>query len=176
MNDFQLHTERLHLTQMVEDDAENIYMLNANVEVMKYTGETSFINSEAARLFLIQYNDYQRNGFGRWAVRLKDSNQFLGWCGLKKHDDGMVDLGFRFMKEFWGKGYATEAAKECLNYGFNFLGITQIVGRIHQNNIKSKRVLEKLGMHYWKKDTCNNWTDALYYVITKKEYNNDKSI
>jgi RimJ/RimL family protein N-acetyltransferase len=69
--------------------------------------------------------------------------EFLGWCGLKYlFETNEVDLGYRFMKKFWGKGYATEAALACIEYGFATLNLHQIVGRALPGNLASIKVLE----------------------------------
>ena len=148
-------------------DADAMYLLNADPEVVKYTGDPPFESPEVAKEFLASYSDYQQHGFGRWAVIDKETDQFIGWCGLKKHEDGMVDVGFRFYQEQWGKGYATESAKEVLQYGFTALQLDEIVGRAAQENIASIRVLEKLGFSYWKKAPCHGIPDAHYYKLTR---------
>ena len=103
--------------------------------------------------------------YGRWACIDKSNNEYLGWCGLKLNEQDMVDIGFRFFRKYWGKGYATESAKACLEYGFEELEIKEIIGRVAKDNIASIRVLEKLKMEYWKEDLCNN-LDAIYYRIS----------
>src|SRR5688572_22634945 len=130
-------TERLRLREMTPDDAANAYELNADPEVVRYTGDEPFPSIEAARKFLQNYSDYRRNGYGRWAVEMLDNGRFLGWCGLKKLDGGDVDLGYRLMREHWGKGYATQAGRECLRIGFQDLGLDEIIGRAAQENIGS---------------------------------------
>ena len=146
-----LETQRLFLREFTIDDAENAYLLNLDEEVIKYTGDKSFINIEEAKKFLANYNDYKKNGFGRWAVINKTDNDFLGWCGLKYSTDvDEVDIGFRLFKKHWNKGYATESAKACIEIGFNKFGITTIVGRARKENIASIRVLEKIGLQFYK--------------------------
>jgi RimJ/RimL family protein N-acetyltransferase len=115
-----LETERLLLREMTADDAENAYELNSDWEVIKYTGDEAFESVEAAKTFLENYKDYEKNGFGRWAVMLKETGEYLGWCGLKLNETiKEVDLGYRFSRRNWGKGYTTESSKACLEYGFN---------------------------------------------------------
>lgn len=144
-----LETPRLYLREMDEGDAENAYLLNLDPDVVKYTGDVAFESVEEARAFLKSYSHYKDYGFGRWAVIKKDGNQFLGWCGLK-YTLGLneFDIGFRFMKAHWNKGYATEAAKACLKLGFEKFQIKEIVGRVMTENTGSIKVLEKIGLHY----------------------------
>ncbi|MCH2215878.1 MAG: GNAT family N-acetyltransferase [Flavobacteriales bacterium] len=163
-------TPRLLLREFEISDAEALLRLNSNEEVLRYTGDIAFETVQDARNFLENYNEYERNGFGRWAVVLKDSGSFIGWCGLKKNEEGYVDLGFRFFQEEWGKGYATEAAEASLSFGFKKLGLKEIIGRVAPENKASLRVLEKLGMTYWKSGNCHGIPDAMYYKITAPSF------
>lgn len=165
-------TDRLILRKLDVSDALNFYNLNADPEVLKYTGDLPFETLAQAEGFLVNYNDYQKNGFGRWAVISKTSNAFLGWCGLKLNDNGLVDLGFRFFRKEWGKGFATESANASLHFGFNKLELNEIIGRASTDNKASIKVLEKLGMQFWKRDFCEGIADASYYLITKSQYTN----
>lgn len=140
-----LQTPRLILREFHLEDAENFYELNRNPNVIKFTGDSSFQSISEAEEFLRNYDDYKRNGYGRWAVIEKDLGEFLGWCGLK-FDGKETDIGFRFFEKHWNKGFATESAKACLEYGFNKLNLNEIVGRAMKENIGSHKVLEKIGL------------------------------
>jgi RimJ/RimL family protein N-acetyltransferase len=106
---------------------------------------------------------------------LKGSSKYIGFCGLnysvKKKE---VDVGFRFMKAHWGKGYATEAALASLQHGFHAYGIDRIVGRARKDNAASLRVLEKLGMHFQKEFDEEGYV-WYQYQITNQEMT-DESI
>jgi len=146
-----LETERLYLRELNVNDAEHFYLLNLDKEVMKYTGEGSFENIEKAKYFLKNYDHYEKYGFGRWAVINKENGEFLGWCGLKYTEKlNEYDIGFRFFKEYWNKGYATESSKACLSYGINELKMIEILGRAMKENKASIRVLEKIGLEFKK--------------------------
>lgn len=168
-----LETKRLILREFDISDTEKLFELNADPEVIQYTGDEAFGSVENTESFLKNYGDYKKNGFGRWSVLLKSNMEFIGWCGLKLNEEGFVDIGFRYLKKYWNKGFATEAAKACLNYGFNHLDISEIVGRVAQDNLASIRVLEKMNMTYWKKDECHGINNALYYRMNKVEFNSD---
>ncbi len=146
-----LETDRLLLRTFTLADAPLIYELNVDPEVTRYTGDPVKDMAHARQVLeetiLPQYALYNH---GRWAVHVKPGLEFIGWCGLKNRPerDGEIDLGYRFMKSAWGKGYATEAAFACLKYGFEKLGLGRIVGRAMPGNIGSLKVLEKCGMHY----------------------------
>lgn len=162
-------TNRFYLREKQPSDAKDMYLLNADPEVIKYTGDPPFQDEGEALAFIQQYDHFQKHGFGRWVIVDQQSEEYLGWCGLKKHDNGMIDLGYRIKKVHWGKGIASEAAAACLDYGFNVLHINEIVGRSASANVVSIRILEKIGMKFWKKDTCDGIADAVWYKINRNE-------
>ena len=162
-----LETNRLYLRRMTLEDAENAYLLNLDPEVIQYTGDASFESIESAQTFLANYNHYEKYDFGRWAVINKESDAFLGWCGLKFTPElNEYDIGFRFFKKYWNKGYATEAARACVDLGFNHYNLTTIVGRARKENIGSIRVLEKIGLTYLK-DFDFDGNEGVVYCIQK---------
>lgn len=146
-----IETERLVLREFTLEDAGLLLDLNSDPEVTRYTLDPMYDLAQAEKVLeqtiLPQYAIYN---YGRWAVHLKDSGEFIGWCGLKCRSafHNEIDLGYRFKQIFWGKGYATEAAFASLKYGFEKLGLTHIVGRALPPNTGSLRVLEKIGMIY----------------------------
>lgn len=145
-----LETERLYLREFSTEDAENMYLLNQDIEVIRYTGNVAFESVESARLFIENYDHYKEHKFGRWAVIKKQDNKFLGWCGLKYSEEiDEYDIGFRFFRKYWNMGYATESAKACIKLGFEKYCIPEIVGRAMNENTGSKRVLEKIGLTYF---------------------------
>lgn len=162
-----LETDRLILRELNPNDAKRFYDLNSNPNVIKYTGNAAFKSEEEAKEFLVCYKDYKRNGYGRWAVIRKSTNTFIGWCGLKFDDvENETDIGFRFFEEEWNKGYATESAIACLQYGFEKLNLKRIIGRAMKENIGSIKVLEKIGLEY-EKDTELDGKAAVIYKIEK---------
>lgn len=143
-------SKRLILRELTPEDAEQFYLLNTDPEVIRYTGDEPFESIESAKQFLEKYDQYQKYGFGRWAVILKADNSFLGWCGLKYTlEKDEVDVGFRFFRKYWNLGYATEAAQVSLETGREKFGINEIVGRAMKENLASVKVLEKIGLTYF---------------------------
>ncbi len=143
-----IETERLALREMHLSDARVMLALNADPEVVMYTGDKPFNSLEETKTFFRErINAYDEMGYGRWIVVLKETGETLGWCGLKL-EDNETDLGYRFFKRNWNKGYATEAAEACLHYGFHKLGLKRIVARAMKLNVGSIRVLEKCGMKF----------------------------
>lgn len=162
-----LETPRLLLREIVISDAEAMFELNSDPEVMKYTGDVSFKSLKQTKSFIANYPDYKKNGFGRNAVILKETGEFLGWCGLKKLPDGTVDIGYRFLKRHWNKGYATESAKAMIDLGFKHYGLTEIIGNAAIENPASIRVFEKLDMSYITTRDYDGLGEAVLYRITK---------
>jgi RimJ/RimL family protein N-acetyltransferase len=146
---FYIETERTILRRLTIDDAEDFFALNQDPQVLKYTGDDPFLNIQAAKDFLSTYDHYEIYGVGRFAVIEKSSSKFIGWCGLKySSSEAEYDIGYRFFREYWKQGFATETSKKCLDYGFKDLKILRIVGRAMIGNEASIRVLEKLGMTF----------------------------
>lgn len=158
-----LETERLYLRELTINDAENFYLLNEDKDVLKYTGDKRFKNIEEAAEFLKNYDQYKKYGFGRWAVISKHNNAFLGWCGLKFSPElNETDIGFRFFKKYWNKGYASEAAKACLKIGSEKFNQKSIIGRAMKQNKPSVRVLEKLGLVFHKSFSFDGQEGVIY--------------
>lgn len=164
-----IETERCCLREFSVDDAQSFYDLNADPEVVKYTGDGAFDSLGEAKSFLLNYNQYELHGFGRWAVIDKQTGEFLGWCGLKfLPQSGEVDLGYRFFRKYWNQGYATETANACIGYGFNNLGLSKIIGRSMKANVNSVSVLEKIGMTFKGKINFDLHEGLLYEIENTK--------
>lgn len=148
-------TEWLILREIMEEDEQGLFELDSDPEVHRYLGNQPVKSIEQIRLVIafIQ-QQYEDNGIGRWAVVEKSSGQFVGWSGLKffreqvnGHND-FYELGYRFMKKHWGKGYATEAAKASVKYGFEQLKLDEVFAMTDVNNSASKQVLKKAGFSH----------------------------
>ena len=160
-----LKTSRLYLREMTSEDAESAYKLNLDWDNIKYTGDEPFESIEEAEKFLKNYNHYRVYGFGRWAIIDKNSDMFLGWCGLKYTPElDEYDIGFRLFKEHWNKGIGSEAAKACIDYGFSKIGLTRIVGRAMKENVGSIRVLEKIGLQYLGEYNFDGESGVIYEI------------
>ena len=165
-----LETNRLYLKEFSVDDAEGLWLLNSEEEVLRFTGDEPFESVAAAKQFIEEYDEYRRSGFGRWTVRTNYDDSYVGWCGLKRLPDDDVDLGFRLLRSQWNKGYGTEAAHACLNYGFDHLGLDRIIGRAMVANGASIRVLEKIGMSYWKEEESPGLGKTVFLQMTKSQF------
>jgi ribosomal-protein-alanine N-acetyltransferase len=159
-----LTTERLILREFELTDAEAMFNLNRDEEVLRYTGDKQFESIEDANNFFKNYPDYEKNGFGRWALVTKGDKKVIGWCGLKKHEDNTVDIGYRIFKNQWNKGYATEASIACLEYGFQVFELDEIIANAATENKASIRVMEKIGMEFQQNMACEGIEDAVRYI------------
>lgn len=147
-----LETGRLVLRRFVEDDAEDLFELDSDPQVMRFlSGGTptprGVIQSEILPLFL-HYDD-RFPGFGFWAAIKKASGDFVGWFSFRlttSDDPREVTLGFRLRQAAWGRGYATEGARALIRRGFTEWGVQRVVSTTYQDNLASRRVLEKAGM------------------------------
>ncbi len=143
-------TERLILRRFTDEDAGLLLALNSDPEVLKFLHEPVLQSLEQSKKILVDVilPQYELN-LGRWAVHKKADQEFIGWCGLKSRPElNEIDLGYRFMRSEWGKGFATEVALQTMKYGFETLRLKMITGRAHIENFASIKVLEKIGMHF----------------------------
>jgi [ribosomal protein S5]-alanine N-acetyltransferase len=153
-----LETPRLILRRFTAADTGLLLQLNSNPEVLKYLHEP-LLETEEQALQILQNTilPQYKNNLGRWAIHLKSTNEFIGWCGLKYRPElEEIDLGYRLMQQYWGKGYAFEAAKHTVDYGFNQLHLKTITGRAHIENTGSLRILEKTGLQFIKEEVVDN--------------------
>jgi RimJ/RimL family protein N-acetyltransferase len=150
----RIETERLLLRWLTFDDIDAFNELGSNPQVIRYLGNQPFASLDAAKetLSTAPLNDYATYGYGRFACIWKQTGQVVGLCGLKFLPDmGDVDLGYRFLPNFWGKGLATEAALASIGYALHPLGLQRLVGWVHPDNLASARVLTKLGFSFDRK-------------------------
>ena len=145
-------TKRLILRKITAEDVDAMFSLDSNPEVMKYVGVQPFTQKEeSAKMIENIINQYEKNGTGRLAVIEKETNKFIGWSGIKLLTEevnghkNVYELGYRFLPDFWGKGYATESAKASLDLGFNQLNADTIYAYADVENQSSNYILTKLG-------------------------------
>ncbi|MCP1997250.1 GNAT family N-acetyltransferase [Flavobacterium sp. HSC-61S13] len=160
-----LETDRFYFRCLTTADANDFYLLNSDPEVIQYTGDSRFETVNQASDFLRQYDQYNLYGVGRCAVIDKTTQQFVGWCGIKYTEEtDEYDIGFRFFKKHWNRGYATETARYWLHIAEHVMLIPNLIGRVDHNNKASQYVLEKLGFQKYQEVPKNN-SVTLYYKI-----------
>jgi RimJ/RimL family protein N-acetyltransferase len=138
---------RVVLRQWREDDREPFARLNADHETMRYFPLTMSREESDATVDWASEVIAER-GWGLWAVEVPGVAPFVGFVGLNvpRFMPDAVEVGWRLLKEHWGNGYATEAAGEALRYGFEELGLDEIVSFTTVSNTPSRRVMERIGM------------------------------
>lgn len=144
-----IETPQLLLRPFTLDDAEAYWPLVNLPEVLRYTGEEPKPSLDAVREVIRTrpLHDYKVRGYGRMACIEKSSGRLVGFSGLKFVDDLQeTDVGYRFLPECWGKGYATESGRALMAQVREAFGIKRIIGLVQPANIASARVLEKLGL------------------------------
>ncbi len=173
-----LETERLLLRPLELSDSEAMFIMDNNPNVHKYLWQkpTQTIEETIAIIEYVQ-SQYKKNNIGRFATILKETGEFIGWTGIKYIDDhiengnsNFFDYGYRLHEPHWGKGYATEATKAWLDYGYNQMKIEIMNAYTHVNNGASNHILLKAGMtlvenytnndgitwNWWKMNNPNN--------------------
>jgi ribosomal-protein-alanine N-acetyltransferase len=143
-------TSRLTLRSFVPEDSEPLHRILAEKDVLRY-----FPSSQpppldrVEKLVSNQLCHWQERGYGWWAVEPRSSSTFIGWCGLQFLPETQeTEVAYLLGKEHWGRGFATEAARASLRYGFIDLGLEQIIALVHPENESSCRVVEKLGIPF----------------------------
>lgn len=179
----ELRTERLILRQWKQDDYAPFAKMSADPVVMEYYPSTLSAEESNAMADKIASLISERS-WGFWAVELIEEKQFIGFVGLHKPTYELpvthcVEIGWRLTKEYWGHGYATEAAQASLQFAFEVLGLNEVYSFASVSNIKSCSVMKRLNMQ----DTGNNFEhpmipdnhplrEHVLYKITKKQWEN----
>jgi ribosomal-protein-alanine N-acetyltransferase len=142
----RLTTERLVLRSPAPDDLPVWHAIYLDAEEVWYGAPRSSLDENREKLTR-QIAHFEQHGFGMCAVDLAASGETIGAAGLQHLEGGPeVEVGYRFLKERWGRGYATESARASIDFGFDEVGLEQIVAVALETNIASRRVLEKCGL------------------------------
>ncbi|MEG1609861.1 MAG: GNAT family N-acetyltransferase, partial [Bilophila sp.] len=142
---------RLRLRGWREGDRAVLRRLNSDPRVMRFF--PALLTAEESDGFWLRMRAHQhRHGYSLWAVEEKQG-AFVGLVGLAQVGDAMpcapaVEIGWRLLPEYWGKGYATEAAQQALAFGFQVCGLREIVAFTAALNLPSRKVMERLSMHH----------------------------
>lgn len=171
-----IETERLLIREIRDEDVEGIFELDTDPEVHKYLGNKPITSiDEAAAVIKFIQQQYRNNGIGRWAVIEKETGNFIGWTGLKvitekvNNHVNYYDMGYRLIRKYWGRGYATETANATLQHGFVTLALDEIYAVAHIKNEASNNILKKVGLQLIEIIDYNsephNW-----YAITKEKW------
>ncbi len=146
----ELCTPRLRLRRWRAGDREPFAMLNADPAVMEHFPATLDRAASDALIDSIEAG-FERHGFGLWVLEPREGGELLGFTGLavpafEAHFTPAVEIGWRLARPAWGHGYATEAAGAALAYGFDEVGLEEVVSFTAAENLRSRAVMERLGM------------------------------
>ncbi|HKR96034.1 MAG TPA: GNAT family N-acetyltransferase [Candidatus Angelobacter sp.] len=143
-----LETERLRLREFAESDVDALQAVLGDPVAMQYYPAP--FDRQGVEAWITKNRDrYQRDGYGLWAMLLKDTGELIGDCGCTVQEvEGRneVEVGYHVRRDLWGKGYATEAARACMGYAFAKIGTERVISIIRPENVQSKRVAEKNGL------------------------------
>ncbi len=158
-----LTTERLILRGWRDEDRAPYAAINADPEVTRFLSKR-FTREETDAMIDRMRAGWGRRGYGLWAVERSADGALLGMTGLSFHDfeapfTPCVEIGWRFARSAWGHGYATEAADAALRFGFEALGLDEIVSFTVVDNAASRRVMERLGMRH---DPANDFGHPMF--------------
>lgn len=164
-----LETERLFIRRITEKDADAIFAIRSDAEMMRYIREPQN-RQESLNWIKLVNSKWESRGVGLCAVILKETGKLIGWCGLwVLAETGEIEIGYAIAKNHWRKGFAYEASQAILGYGFAKLNLPKIVACANPHNAASRGVMEKLGMTF---DHIGKYygKDLVHYTITKDDY------
>lgn len=150
-----LETERLYLRKMTQADFKPLCKILQDGDTM-YAYEGAFSDEEVQEWLDRQLSRYRKWNFGLWAVILKETDELIGQCGLTMQqwkETEVLEIGYLFNRQYWHRGYATEAAKACKTYAFERLNAEEVCSIIRDTNIASQKVAVRNGMY-----VTDTWT------------------
>ena len=164
-------TERLILRPITQDDFDHWYDILSDAETMQYY-PAPYDAAGVQRWIDWTKNNYAQYGFGLWAVILKENGQFIGDCGITMqniHGQQLPEIGYHIHKAYWRRGYASEAARKCMEYAFETLNFPAVYSYMNAENAASYGVALKNGMKFIEEyeDTHHR---TRVYAITKAEW------
>jgi RimJ/RimL family protein N-acetyltransferase len=172
-----IETERLVQRMYQPEELETVYRMLADKDVTRFFPPDFSITREYVLSGMPRrLKRWQGQGFGQLGVFEKESEKLTGYSGLQYFDNTPeIEIYYGFFKEFWGKGYATEAAKAMLRFGFEEVKLEMISAGTHPENLPSQKVLSKIGLtkHPELKRFYN--IDSVYFSILRKDYQPDES-
>jgi [ribosomal protein S5]-alanine N-acetyltransferase len=171
---------RLNFRRWKKEDRKIFAEMNSNSECMKYFPKVLDENESNSFIDRIEKH-IETRGYGLWAVEEKDTTHFIGFIGfnyteLKTDFSPCIEIGWRLHPKSWGKGYATEGAKTCLQYAYSSLKLNEIYSFTSKINTKSEHIMQKIGMKrignflHPNIDRTNPLCEHVLYKITKEEY------
>ena len=166
-----LETPRLILRHLRRDDVDAIFDVIGDAETMQYYPRL-FERKDAEEWVERNLKRYAEHGNGLYAVVLKSTSEVIGDCGLVQQNvEGtqLLEVGYHFRRDQWGMGYATEAARACIDYAFRNMDANKVVSLIRPENLPSRRVADRNGMRIERQITYFG-LPHLIYAMTREDY------
>ena len=166
-----VESERLVFRKFTLDDLPLLIEQRSDPDVNKFLGGTKLQNPEALDKRIRFYMScYDTHGFGMCAMIWKPSGEMIGSAGIQPLDGtDEIEVGYSMIKEYWGRGIGTEAARAWLDYGFRTAGLDRIVAVAHTDHRASRHIMEKLGMHYEKVE-IHYGAECAFYAISRRQF------
>jgi len=166
-----LETARLRLRRFRDEDANAVFAIIGDRVAMQFYPKT-FTREDAQQWVARNQRRYREDGYGLFAVTLKDHEEVIGDCGIiKQNVEGQtaVEVGYHFRRDQWGRGYATEAARACLVLAFDAFGADKVISLIRPENVPSRRVAERNGMRL-EREVVHYGLPHLVYAMKREEF------
>jgi ribosomal-protein-alanine N-acetyltransferase len=162
-----LETPDLVLRPWKMEDCQDLFDILLEPGILDYFPPTAFSLERTGRYISHQLDHWQARGYGHWAVTLKTDGRLIGWNGLEYlPETGETEVAYLLSHQAWGRGYATQAARSAIDFGFKLSGLKSIIGLVHPMNAGSIKVLEKCGLtlidrkEYWGLELLRYRVDA----------------
>lgn len=165
-----LETPRLRLREFIAQDADTLALVLSDPETMRYypapydrAGVEQWIERNRQR--------YQDDGVGLWAIELTKTHEMIGDCGImlqQVEGEPLYEIGYHLRRDFWGQGFATEAAIACRDWAFAHLKVERLISLIRPENLPSRHVAERNGMTLWKEVNWRGLSHCVYSIKNEK--------
>ena len=166
-----LETSRLLLRDLTTDDFNDLREIHGDSDTMRFYGGA--FSPDTTRFWIERTKQsYSEHGIGLWAVELLGEKTMIGLTGITYQPidgESIPEIGYQFNRQFWGQGYATEAASACRDFGFEECNFKRLVSWMTPENWPSRKVAERVGMTVWK-EAINPKSETLHvvYSITRQ--------
>ncbi|MEW6405914.1 MAG: GNAT family N-acetyltransferase [Chloroflexota bacterium] len=166
-----LETPRIILRPFQLDDLNALKAILDEPGIFRYFPNQSPWPEEKVRKYVVHHTDHWRErGYGHWAMALRETGQIVGWNGLEfLPDTNETEIGYVLSTAYWGRGLSTEAGRMIIDFGLNTVGLTEIIGLTHPENIASQRVLEKCGLAFTRRQVYFGMDMFRYAVLAQNK-------
>jgi ribosomal-protein-alanine N-acetyltransferase len=171
-----IKTARLHLRPVCHDDLDSLFALWTEPRVRRFLFDDQIISREQAVNEIVNsIKRFEAHGCGLWRATAREGSELIGFCGYRFfHEPPQLQLLYGFHPDHWSQGFATEAARAMIRFGFEELGFDSVIASADAPNTASCRVMEKAGMAFDRRETVNG-LDTIYYRVERRDFEPDDS-